>query len=146
MTELDKLNIDQQAVLESLVNPLEEQEDAKYDLDEDIQRHILGMVMTDRYFMVQSLGLIQSKYFVNIAHQCLHEAVTGFFERYKAMPHKFYIRQELSKKAKNEDQQMHFLAELDAIAEYYVPGVEHREFFVRPNYQFCQNRSYANCI
>jgi len=149
VTELDELDIEQQAVLESLVSPFEEV-DVKYDLDIDIQRHILGMLMTDNHFMTQSLDLIQSKYFVNVAHESIHASVTGFFETYKAMPHKFYIRQELSRKAKDDDQAVYFLAELDAIAEYYVPGVEHREYLLDKITNFAKTEAmriaFSKCI
>ena len=125
---MDKnLNAEEQALLETLINP---QNDERFELDEDIQRHILGMLLTDRYFLVQSKSLVKSTYFVNKYHQDIHKALIAFFDRYNAMPHRFYIQQELVRKAKDDAAKIYYLGELDAILDYYVPGTDYREYLL----------------
>ncbi len=137
MTDIEQLDANQQAILDSLVNPDQEKE-YKYELDEDVQRHILGMVLTERNYMIQSMGLIKSHYFINIAHQNIYQVLNAFFEKYRANPHKFYVRQELVRLAKDEAQRIYFLGELEAITDYYVPGVEDHEYLMNEITQFAK--------
>lgn len=134
--------------LNELINP-DGKVEAKFDLDEDVQRHILGMLLTDRGFLVQSLGLVQSTYFHNIAHQKIHRSLIRHFERYKAIPHKFYLREDLKRDANADAQKIFFVGELDAVLEHYIPGVHHRDYLLEEIAAFAKAESmrlaFAKC-
>jgi len=115
--------------LNELINP-DNKLEAKFDLDEDVQRHILGALLSDRNFLVQSLGLVKSTYFHNIAYQKIHRSLIAHFERYKTIPHKFYIRENLKREANAEAQKIFFIGELDAVLEHYIPGIHHQGFLL----------------
>ena len=119
-----------QAILDSLVNPLAEEE-SKFEFDKNVQRHILGAILTDPEFLVQSRHLIKFNYFVELAHQQIYSSVTEFYDRYEASPHFFYVRQNLAVKARDEAQKIYYLAELESIRDFYVPGLaQHRQFLL----------------
>jgi replicative DNA helicase len=121
------LNPESQAIYETLVS----KDEAKFDMTEDVQKLILGALLTDRIFLVQSMGLVKSGYFLELAHQHIHRILVKYFDKYKILPHKFFVIQELGKIAKeNEEQRVLFLGELEAVLEYYIPGVDDHEFLL----------------
>ena len=126
-----KLSDSDQAVLESLIDP-DGPGEAKYRWDDDYQKNILGMLLVDRYFLVQSVDLVDPSYFVNDAHSVVAKILFSYFKKYKSPPSKSVLIQEIKDKVsdRNEDVELRYLGELDALYEYYVPGLDAKEYLL----------------
>jgi hypothetical protein len=128
--EESKLTVDERAVLERLVDP-DQQAQAKYLWDEDFQRILLGMLLSDRFFLCQSLGLVKPTYFSSEIHQLACRVLIQYFEKYKTLPSKVFVKQEISDRLReryqndNETYQavkLLYLGEVTTLYEYYSKG------------------------
>lgn len=144
---MDKLSLKEQDVLSELVNP-DSVSSEKYQLDESLQREIVGLLMNDRYFVVQSQGLIKSDYFSNDCHKYVARIIFDHFGKYKVLPTRSQIHQELSDKIKNRDPKIkvYFLGELTTISEYYIPGIESRDYYLDKITSFAKTMSLKTCF
>ena len=69
-------------IVASLVSPDAEQE-ARFTMDEDYQRLIISMLLSDRQFLTHSIGLVQPTYFTNDAHRTICRVLFDHFDQYK---------------------------------------------------------------
>ena len=124
-----ELTPEEQAQIEEMTNP-ESTSRVKFSWDDNFQRKLLGMLLTDHYMLVQSLDKIKSDYFSNEAHVLIAKILINYFSQQKAIPEKWILQQELKEQLKDRDAgiQLHYLAELNSVYEYYVPGLDTREY------------------
>ena len=78
-------------LLDSLVT--NESKKAKFRWDENFQRRILGLMLTDSFFLIQAKTLIQPEYFTNEAHVIVCQTIYDYHENYKNMPQDFVVKQ-----------------------------------------------------
>lgn len=121
--------LDEQQVLSTFTNP-DAEKPVKYQWDEEFQRQILSLLLHDRFFLVQSMGLINPNYFTNEVHQTACRLVYAHFEKYNTIPNKVQLTQELKGvvQERKPETQIYFLSELNAVYDYYCPGIESREY------------------
>lgn len=126
-----ELTPEEQAKLDQMTDP-ETLGRPKFAWDDDFQRKLLGMLLTDNYMLVQSLDKIKSDYFSNEAHVLIAKILLKHFNERKAIPEKWIIQQELREQLKDRDAgvQLHYIAELNSVYEYYVPGLETRDYLI----------------
>ncbi len=122
------LNDKQQKILDSLIDP-DVLQKPKYSWDDNFQRRLLGMLLTDRFFLVQSQSLIQPTYFTNEAHALFCRLLFKYFQKYKALPERFVMLEEVKNEVKNKDEavKLYFTAELNSVYEFFVPGLSSRD-------------------
>lgn len=108
------------------------EENNKYGWDEEYQRLVLGMLLTDRYFLIQSLTLVKPNYFVNEAHILICKILFDHFDKYKTHPSKVVIIQEIGERlaGKDEATRLYHVGELNTVFEYYRDGLDSREAFL----------------
>lgn len=125
------LSKEEQLILETLVDP-EVQAAEQYKLDQDIQRHIIGMLLTDRAFLLQSMDLVSPLYFTSEVHQQICRILFKHFNKYSVLPHKFYVVQALKDLLVDREPaiQTYYLGELNTTYDYYIPGIESRDFLL----------------
>lgn len=118
------------ATLENLTDP--QVVKAKFSWDDTFQRKLMGMLLTDQFMLLQSVDKIQADYFSNEAHVIIVKILLDHFNTHKNIPEKWIIENELKDKLKDRDAtiKLHFLAELHSLYDYYVPGLETREYLV----------------
>ena len=104
------------------------EEDVKYGWDEEFQRHIIALVMCDKQFLLQSLDLIKPAYFTNKAHQKAASLVFEFFKKYKLLPKKDFIIQEIKTDLKDNKALGYYVGEVNTIYDYFQPGLDAREY------------------
>ncbi len=104
----------------------------KYDLDDDLQRNLIGMLLTDRGFVIQTRGLILPEYFKDEVHSFASRFVYDFFEEYEEIPTYPLLKQEMEKKIvkKPVETQLRWRSELLAIYDYYIPNLQNREYIL----------------
>lgn len=102
--------------------------DAKYSWEEEFQRHIAALLISDRQFLLQSLDLIKPSYFKNKAHQLVCSIAFKFFKEYRFLPRKDFIVQELKDALKGNKSLSYYLAEVNVLFDYFQPGLEARDY------------------
>jgi len=105
---------------------------AKFSWDDTFQRKLLGMLLTDQYMLIQATDKIEAGYFSNEAHVLICDILLKYFAVQKAIPEKWIIENELREKLKDRDAsvKLHYLAELHSVYDYYIPGLETREYLI----------------
>jgi len=125
-----ELTPEEQAKLESMTDP--EVVRPKFAWDDTFQRRLLAMILTDDYMLVQSMDKIKPEYFSNEAHVIICRILLEYFSTKKSIPKDWILQQELSNALKDRDRtiQLHYQAELKSVYDYYVPGVDSREYLI----------------
>ena len=112
----------------ALSDPDEDVSNVKYSWDEEFQRHIIAMLLSDRQFILQSLDLIKSTYFTNKAHQKASSIAFDFFKKYKVLPSKSFVIQEMKDSLKDNKALPYYIGEVNTIYDYFKPGLDAREY------------------
>ncbi len=115
---LDKVTADERQVSQT-----------KFGWDDTFQKKLLAMLMCDRFFLTQGMGLIVPTYFSSEAHSKICDLLFKYFGKYKSLPEPFLLEEELkaATQDREESTQIHFQGELKALYTYYVPGLETRD-------------------
>ena len=104
----------------------------KFAWDDTFQRKLMGMLLTDHFMLLQSMDKIRPEYFSNESHVLITKILLSHFHEHKAIPEKWIIENELNNLLKDRDKSvsLHFLAELTSVYDYYVPGIDTREYLL----------------
>lgn len=121
-----------QLQLEQLTNPDNIIVDESYKYNEEFQRSIVGLVLNDRWFAIQSKDLVKPAYFLDERHQLLCRIVFNHLEKYGTIPSKPIVLQELkdSLSEKDDKTKYHYSTETEMIYKKYVPGLDSRQVFL----------------
>jgi replicative DNA helicase len=124
------LTPEEQARLEEMTGP--QIVKPKYAWDDNFQKKLMGMILTDQYMLLQSIDKIQADYFSNEAHVLISKILLKHFQEHKAIPEKWIIENELKEQLKERDAsiKLNHLSELHSLYDYYVPGLETREYLI----------------
>jgi len=124
------LTPEEQAKLEAMTDP--EVVKPKFAWDDTFQRKLLAMLLTDQFMLIQSMDKVKPDYFSNEIHVAICKILLKYFAERKSLPEKWIIIQELNETLKEKDKtvQLHYLAELNAVYDYYVPGIDTREYLI----------------
>lgn len=119
-------------ILKDLIDPDTVNNKSTYNYDEEIQKEIIGLLVSDRFFTLQSAGLIKPDYFTNECHKLVSRIVFNYFEKYKQLPSKRQVVEELKIATTNREDKYKilYLGELNSVYEYYIPGVDTREYYL----------------
>ena len=103
--------------------------EARYKYDEDYQRTMLGLMLNDSWFALQSKDLVRPAYFTDERHQALCRILFEHIEKYNVIPSKIIVVQELKDLTRDRDEKLryHYSAEAELIYKKYVPGLESRQ-------------------
>lgn len=112
----------------TLTDPDANNIDARYAWDEDFQRHVAALLVSDRDFLLQSIDIVNPNYFTNKAHAKICNIVFDFFKRYRVLPRKDFITQELKTQLKDNKSLAFYLTEVNVLLDYFQPGMEAREY------------------
>jgi len=104
-------------------------DDAQFSWDEEFQRTIIALLITDRTFLLQSMDLVKPTYFTNKAHQKACSIVYEFFKKYRTTPDRTVLIQELKNETKEDKSQLYYLGEVNGLFDYFEPNLESREYF-----------------
>lgn len=125
-----ELTPEEQARLEAFTDPDEVK--SKFAWDENFQRKLLSMLLKDKVMLVQSIDKLKPGYFSSEVHVAISQLVFDYFEKHHEIPTDWVLRNELGERVKDRDSTVktHYLAELASLYEYYVPGVDTREYLL----------------
>ena len=102
--------------------------ESKYHWDEEFQRHVAALLISDRQFLLQSIDLVRPNYFTNKSHSKVCEIVFSFFKKYRILPRKDFIVAELKTQLKDNKAISYYLGEVNVLFDYFQPGLEAREY------------------
>lgn len=108
--------------------PPERDLDVRYKWDEEYQRHIMALLLTDKQFLLQSIDLIKPSYFTNKAHQKACSVVFRFFKQYHILPQKIHLIQEIKTDLKDNKSLVYYVSEVNALYDYVQPGLDARDY------------------
>jgi|694.fasta_scaffold00614_24 replicative DNA helicase len=129
MTELTK---DEQNRLAQIISEEDNNQISKFSWDDSFQTRLVGMLLTDRYFLVQSLDKVKPNYFSKEIHVQIVNFLYSYFDKYKTLPEKWFLKEEISKEYKDRaaEIQIASLAEIEKVYDFYIPGVDTREALI----------------
>jgi KaiC/GvpD/RAD55 family RecA-like ATPase len=113
---------------ETLVDPDAGDEVTTYSWDEEFQRHIIALLVSDRQFLLQSIDLVKPTYFTNKAHQKMCGIAYAFFKRYGMMPKKELLIQEMKDSLKDNKSLAYYIGEVNVVFDYFEPGLDARDY------------------
>lgn len=131
---------DIQEELAQLVNP-DAPGDAQFDLHEDMQRLVLGAMLSNMDFMQHGATLVKPTYFRNIAHQNICHAAFEHFQRYEQLPRRIYLRERLTELAPTDAKRVFYVGELEAVLEHYIPGVHETSYLLDEITEFARSEA-----
>ncbi len=102
--------------------------DTRYNWDEEFQRHVISLLISDRQFLLQSVDLVKPNYFTNKAHSKVCSLAFDYFKKYRFLPKKDFIVQELKSELKENKSLPYYLGEVNVLFDYFQPGLEAREY------------------
>lgn len=144
---MEDLTQEERELVDGLVDA-DAKSDVKYKWDEEFQREILALLLADRYFLVQCVSLISPKYFVNDAHQLAARIAIKHFNKYKQVIGKTQLFQEMNDVLvdKDEDRKSYYRAEINTVLEYYIPGLDTREYYQDKITNFAKQKTLQNAF
>ena len=125
-----ELTEEQQAIVSQLSQA--EANSVKYNWDENFQRRIIGMSLTDAQFLVQAISLIKPEYFNNECHYLVCKTLFDYYENYKNLPEKFVMQDLVNKEINSKDEpvKIYYSAEIESIYEAFVPSSNSRDILL----------------
>jgi replicative DNA helicase len=147
----DDLTPEELEQLRGLTDP-DAEDEAAFKWDEEFQRYILAMLVSDRHFLVQSLPLVKPKYFTDEVHKLICDLLFEHFDEYKVLPRKAWIVQEIKDKTegKKDEVKMHYLQELGMVYDHYTPGIESRDYLLDKIVNFAKMQAvkvaFSQCL
>jgi len=102
-------------------------ENTRYNMEVDYQRYILALMVSDRQFLMESVDLIRPTFFTDDVHRTLARIIVDYYDEHKKLPATFIMRQAVRDRIQDSTRIIKTLGELDALYEYYVPGLDARD-------------------
>lgn len=131
MENESKLSQVDKSILEKLIDP-DQQAQAKYLWDEDFQRVLMGMLLSNSFFLSQSIGLVKPNYFSSEVHQLGCRILLEYFQKHRQLPSKVWVKQavtdSLRERYQNQDKEtfltvkLAYIAELNIVYDFYARG------------------------
>lgn len=129
---MSELTSEEQAVVEKLAT-VSETKKVKYSFDDNFQRRILGLILTDRNFLVQAKSLIEPEYFSNESHVLIATALYQYFETYNnSLPEKFVLQKLVEEKIKDRSEaiKIYYQTEFESLYEAFIPSPDSRDILL----------------
>lgn len=122
-----------------------ENSNKEYPFVGDTQECIIGMLLMDQVFLIQSIQLIKPFYFTKKSHQEVCAILFKYFDRYKHIPTK-QVLFDLINERFDPVKSAIYQAELEYIFSTFVPGIETREFHLDQVTKFAKEMALKEAI
>lgn len=133
-----ELNAQEQELLKQLT--VQEANKPKYTWDENFQRRILALALTNDDFLVQAFALIKPEYFTNEVHYLTAKILFDNFEQKRIRLEPFLIKQLVKEKIseKNDAVKIYYEAEIETVYEAFVPNQSSKEILLEKVLKFAR--------
>jgi len=144
--DIEHLTSEQEELLDSFSDTGFNDEVFPDNWDRDFQRDILSMLLSDRYFLIQSIDMIQPSFFVDHVHKNLCKFLFSYFRQYGEIPRKTYVQHEIETTVDGADRQAAHFAELNVLVDLYQPGLANRDYLTDKIYNFAQTQQFKIAV
>lgn len=110
------------------------------------QQEILSMLLMDKVFLTQAIGLIKPNYFVDQAHILICGIVFDYFNKYKQLPPRFTVLNEIRERRKNDQKLFYHIGELENLYNGYVAGLESRDHCLDKITEFAKEQAMREAV
>jgi replicative DNA helicase len=114
--------------MDGMDNPDDFNEDPQYSWDVEFQKQIISLLLVDKHFLLQSIDLVKPSYFSNKAHQKACQIIFDYYHKYRMMPRRMAVMQELKEQLKNDKSILYYLGEITALYDFHEPGLDSRDY------------------
>jgi len=132
--------------MDDLVNPNKNNQNPKFNWDVRFQQEILGMLLNDRMFLIQTFGLLKPQYFLTNSHELICTCLFSYFKSYSEIPSEFILSELIREKVEDQSLRVRYLADLQYCSNAYVPGASSRDFNVKKITQFAKEQALREAI
>jgi len=129
----------------TLVDP-DGDEEVSFHWDEEFQRHIMSLLLSERQFLLQSMDLVKPSYFTNKAHKVICQFLYEYFRKYMLLPNKTFVSQEIRNKLKEDKSLTFYLAEVETLYEYFEPGLDARDYLLDKICYFAKMQAFRRAF
>ncbi len=134
--------------MEDLKLDLEQEKEPvdQFEVSIDLQRDILNLILTDRNFLINSLSVVDSEYFVDFAHQSICKICQEYFREYNSSITFEILNQEIENKFKANRQLPRFLTEIDIISERTEEAFKEKDYLKKAVINFAKAQAMKTAI
>ncbi len=142
-----ELTPEEEALLEEMTVKNEQSATTRFDKDDTYQRKLLSGLLQEQA-MSEGIALIEPTYWSNEAHVMVYAILKSFWREYGELPTKFVVTQALKEKLEDKDPavQLHFLAEVEAVYEYFVPGLVESRYMLTELRHWAKQQAFRLCM
>ena len=117
-----------------------EVEQAKYYWDENFQKRIVGLALTDSEFLVQAYALIKPEYFSSEALYLIAKVLFNYYGEKKNLPDMFVVKHLVQNEVKDKEDaiKIYYDSEVDSLYEAFVPTANSREILTEKILKFAR--------
>lgn len=125
LTEEEKLRLQE-------LKSTEETEVNKFGWDENFQSMMLGLLLTDKFFLIQSLDKLKPEYFSKDTHVLICKILFEYFDKYKDLPASWIVKQEIKDRLKDKKSEiiLYYDSDYENIIDFMIPGIESRQVLI----------------
>jgi|688.fasta_scaffold01472_35 hypothetical protein len=137
-----KLTEDQQKLLETMLQQQNTQ--TKFRWDENFQRRILGILLTDRNFLLQGKALISPEYFSNEVHVETCRILFKLFDDHPTgIPDRMIMENDLLEKVREKSDaiKVYYRSELQSLYDFFIPNQASRDILFNKLLNFSKIQS-----
>lgn len=118
----------------------------RYNLDDNLQRDIIGLMILDNDFLLKSYKLIKSEYFVNDSHQVIFNIIKNYFDNYNLNINNDILKNEIHEKYNDSKNLAKYLTELDCILERFDDAIKEKNYIYNAVVTFAKNQAMKEAI
>ena len=118
----------------------------QFEVSVDLQRDILNLILTDRNFLINSLSVVDSEYFVDFAHQNICQICQNYFKEYNSPITIEVLNQEINNKFQANRQLPRFLSEIDIISERTEEAFKAKDYLKKAVINFAKAQAMKSAI
>lgn len=129
----------------TLIDP-DSKDDVSFHWDEEFQRHIISLLISDRQFLLQSMDLVNPNYFTNKAHKTICKFLYEYFKKYMILPNKTFVKEEINSKLKEDKSLAFYQAEVETLFDYFEPGLDSRDYLLDKISYFAKMQAFRRAF
>lgn len=117
-----------------------------FDFIDNVERGILHLATTDRGFLVEAMNMIQPEYFDCIPHQIIYSLTHNYFEKYKELPPKDVLLQEIKNNLQKNESLSDYEDELEEIHSINEDTLANKEYYMDLVENFAKKQAIKDAI
>ncbi len=131
--------------MDDLVNPNADRS-PKFKWEDRYQQEILGMLLNDKMFLVQTMGLVKPQYFINSSHEVICSCLFNYFKEFCELPSGFVFNELIRDKIEDSALRIKTISDYQYCVNSFLPGSSSRDFNTKRITQFAKEQALREAI